>query len=160
MNWNRGHSPPFQGGEAARLQEMAPFLDWRSRGGSYPTQTTRPLLGVAASPPWKGGECPRFQFRSQPYSLPIERADGFGCLITSGGNVVTHVRAPGEFLLTNRVSPVNHHRMPEKGLAFRRHKQFSRVPLADILNMAVIDVHQPRVTVSKVCFRVIAKLGK
>ena len=27
-------------GVAARLQEMAPFLDWRSRGGSYPTQTT------------------------------------------------------------------------------------------------------------------------
>src|SRR5262245_10187605 len=26
MHWNRGHSPPFQGGVAARLQEMAPFL--------------------------------------------------------------------------------------------------------------------------------------
>src|SRR5262245_49548148 len=37
MNWNRGHSPPFQGGVAARLQEMAQFLDWRSRGGSNPT---------------------------------------------------------------------------------------------------------------------------
>src|SRR5262245_44195320 len=56
MSWNRGHSPPFQGGVAARLQEMAPFLEWRSRGGSYPTQTT-------PAAPWKGGEWrPRFQF--------------------------------------------------------------------------------------------------
>src|SRR5262245_17566883 len=57
------HSPPFQGGVAARLQEMAPFLHWRSRGGSYPTHNhPGRSLGVAATPPWKGGECPRFQF--------------------------------------------------------------------------------------------------
>src|SRR5262245_43294031 len=37
-SWNEleslGIPPPFQGGVAARLQEMAPFLDWRSRGSS------------------------------------------------------------------------------------------------------------------------------
>src|SRR5262245_46272781 len=50
MNWNRGHSPPFQGGVAARLQEMAPFLDWRSRGGSYPAHN-HPGRSLGSRPP-------------------------------------------------------------------------------------------------------------
>src|SRR5262245_60390143 len=68
MNYGR-HSPPFQGGVAARLQEMAPFLDWRSRGGSYPTQTT------PAAPRGRGhpslerrGMRPRFERRQKPHA--------------------------------------------------------------------------------------------
>src|SRR5215510_104114 len=49
------HSPPFQGGVAARLQEMAPFLDWRSRGGSYPTHN-HPGRSLGSRPPLLGKE--------------------------------------------------------------------------------------------------------
>src|SRR5262245_43469374 len=59
MNWNHGrHSPPFQGGVAAHLQEMAPFLDWRSRGGSYPIQTTPAAPAKVASRYFLGSRPP------------------------------------------------------------------------------------------------------
>src|SRR5262245_8819213 len=58
MNWNPGHSPPFQGGVAARLQEMAPFLDWRSRGGSHPIQTTPAAPAKVASRYFLGSRPP------------------------------------------------------------------------------------------------------
>src|SRR5262245_55026786 len=49
---------------------MAPFLSWRSRGGSYYThnhpgrscEVASLYFLVATTSPWKGGECPRFQF--------------------------------------------------------------------------------------------------
>src|SRR5262245_42455452 len=40
MNWNRGHSPPWKGGVAVRLQEMATVPRWRSRGGLLSRHTT------------------------------------------------------------------------------------------------------------------------
>src|SRR5262245_30129129 len=64
MNWNRGHSPPCQGGVAAlRASRKWPRSSLAQPGWFVPeTQPPRPLPLVAATPPWKGGECPRFQF--------------------------------------------------------------------------------------------------
>src|SRR5262245_16374035 len=59
-----GHSPPFQGGVATRLQRNGPVPTGAAGVVLIRRKPPRPLLGVAATPPWKGGECPRFQFHS------------------------------------------------------------------------------------------------
>src|SRR5262245_17742518 len=66
MNWNRGHSRPFQRGVAPRSQERAPFLDWRSPGVVLIRHTTTP------GAPGKGGECPRFRFIHTFYRAPVQ----------------------------------------------------------------------------------------
>src|SRR5262245_280082 len=91
MNWNWGHSPPFQGGVAARLQEMAPFLDWRSRGGSYPTHN-HPGRSLER----RG--MPRFQFIhtfsdrpaliARPYSRTYRQPSFRGTITIFGGEYV------------------------------------------------------------------------
>src|SRR5262245_30502957 len=63
MNWNRGRIPLLSKEGWLRASKKWP----RSLTGAagvvlIHTQPPRPLLGVAATPPWKGGECPRFQF--------------------------------------------------------------------------------------------------
>src|SRR5262247_2560434 len=79
MNWNRGHSPPFQGGVAATPRS--------GRGGcvsdkNHPgcaSQGTGPFLGGAQpTPPWKGGECPRFQFIHSPYNARFKLFRPYG----------------------------------------------------------------------------------
>src|SRR5262245_56145180 len=73
------HSPPFQGGVAARLQELAPFLAWRSRGGfqnkeNHPGRfcevASRYFLSGGHPSLERRGMRPRFQF------IPTRTAHG------------------------------------------------------------------------------------
>src|SRR5262245_48940352 len=72
MNWNRGRIPLLSGGVAARLQEMVPFLDWRSRGW-FLSDTNHPGRSLGSRPPLLGkeGNAPTIPIHSQlhsPYS--------------------------------------------------------------------------------------------
>src|SRR5262245_22089449 len=121
-----GHSPPWKGGVAARLQEMAPFLSWRSRGGSYPRHNhpgrscevaSRYCLVVAPTPPCKGGECSTIPITLRPprSAIPIHShpRTSTSAPLDQPGNKRSSLRQRCHIhKLVQRVRPISHRPQP------------------------------------------------